>query len=509
MNNHEEHNSNNVAMNNDEEHTNYIEEDNESEPMNNHEERRNNIHQVRRMRRARINNNSARDFHEEMGVHDCNVGRRTILPSSFIDSPRDTYQRYQDAMALVQKYGRPDLFITMTCNPNWEEVRSELLPGQTPQDRPDLVTRVFHAKFEQLKEDIINKGVLGKVAAHAFVVEFQKRGLPHVHMLIMLEENDKLNNPDEYDRIVRAEIPYEDEEPQLYDAVCTHMIHGPCGTLNPRQSCMKNGSCNKGYPKPFANFTVQGNDAYSVYRRWASRLPIPLRRRGDVMVDNSWVVPYNPWLLLRYNCHINVEICGSIKSVKYLYKYIYKGPDRVALELQSNPEFDEIRQFVYVRWVCAPEALWRIFKFAMNIIYPTVKRLQIHLPNMQQIIFDVDETVENILADEHAQMSMLTEFFTINRMDEDARACLCREIPEHYRWDSSNKIWVKRRRNYKVIGRIYKVSPSEGEKFYLRVLNHVRGLRSFLDLLTVNGVLQPTFKQAARKQGLLENDNSI
>ncbi|XP_024196523.1 uncharacterized protein LOC112199789 [Rosa chinensis] len=231
-------------------------------------------------------------------------------------------------MALVQKYGRPDLFITVTCNPNWEELRNELLPGQTPQDRPDLVTRVFHAKFEQLKEDIINKGVLGKVDAHAFVVEFQKQGLPHVHMLIMLEENDKLNNADEYDPIVRAEIPYEDEEPQLYDAVCTHMIHGPCGTLNSRQSCMKNGSCNKGYPKPFANFTVQGNNAYPVYRRRASRLPVPLRRRGDLMVDNNWVVPYNPWLLLR-------------------------GPDIVALELQSNPEFDEIRQFVdasYCQW---------------------------------------------------------------------------------------------------------------------------------------------------------------
>ncbi|KAM5552330.1 hypothetical protein ABKV19_026940, partial [Rosa sericea] len=87
MNNHEEHNSNNVAMNNDEEHTNYIEamdideeEDNQSEPMNNHGERRNNIHQVRRMRRARINNNSARDFHEEMGVHDCQLPPLKICP---------------------------------------------------------------------------------------------------------------------------------------------------------------------------------------------------------------------------------------------------------------------------------------------------------------------------------------------------------------------------------------------------------------------------------------------
>ncbi|XP_004295965.1 PREDICTED: uncharacterized protein LOC101307681 [Fragaria vesca subsp. vesca] len=236
-----------------------------------------------------------------------NVGRRTILPSSFIGSPRDMYQRYQDAMALVQKYGRPDLFITMTCNPNWEEVKSQLLQGQVPQDRPDLVTR--------------------------------------------------LNNPDEYDRIVKAEIPDQNEEPRLYDAVCTHMIHGPCGPLNPRKSCMKKGTCNKGYPKSFANFTVQGEDAYPVYQRRPNRQPVYLRGRGNMTVDNRWVVPYNPWLLLRYNCHINVEVCGSIKSVKYLYKYIYKGPDRVSLEVQSNPEFDEISQFVDARWVCAPKAL--------------------------------------------------------------------------------------------------------------------------------------------------------
>ncbi|XP_028094699.1 uncharacterized protein LOC114294746 [Camellia sinensis] len=76
-----------------------------------------------------------------------NVGRRTILPSSFVGSPRDMYQRYQDAMALVQKYGKPDLFLTMTCNPNWPEIKAELLPGQSPHDRPDLLTRIFNFIF--------------------------------------------------------------------------------------------------------------------------------------------------------------------------------------------------------------------------------------------------------------------------------------------------------------------------------------------------------------------------
>jgi hypothetical protein len=47
-----------------------------------------------------------------------------------------------DAMSLVARYGKPDFFVTMTCNPYWDEIVAELLPGQTPQDRPDVVARV-------------------------------------------------------------------------------------------------------------------------------------------------------------------------------------------------------------------------------------------------------------------------------------------------------------------------------------------------------------------------------
>lgn len=61
------------------------------------------------------------------------------------------YNRYQDAMALVHKYGKPDLFITMTCNPSWDEITEELLAGQTHQDRPDLTTRIFRAKLENMR----------------------------------------------------------------------------------------------------------------------------------------------------------------------------------------------------------------------------------------------------------------------------------------------------------------------------------------------------------------------
>ena len=52
--------------------------------------------------------------------------RQVILPSSFIGGPRDMYQRYQDAMALVRTFGKLNFFVTIMCNPNWPEIQTEL-----------------------------------------------------------------------------------------------------------------------------------------------------------------------------------------------------------------------------------------------------------------------------------------------------------------------------------------------------------------------------------------------
>lgn len=81
------------------------------------------------------------------------VGRKVILPASFIGGPRDMRRRYLDAMALVQKYGKPDIFLTMTCNPMWKEIQDNLQFREKSQDRPDLLSQVFRAKFEMLKAE--------------------------------------------------------------------------------------------------------------------------------------------------------------------------------------------------------------------------------------------------------------------------------------------------------------------------------------------------------------------
>jgi len=192
------------------------------------------------------------------------------------------------------------------------------------------------------------------------------------------------------------------------------MIHGPYETLNPRSPCMKRNQCQKRFPKDFLEETRQGNDSYPQYRRHFDE-PISINR--NVTVDNRWVVPYNLWLLLKYDCHIKVEVCSSIKSIKYLYKYVYKGPDRVATKIHKKPIIDEVQQYLDARWICAPETLWKIFRFTICRMNSVVERLQIHLPNRQQVRFYKQQNINDVLNDDINSKTMLTQFFALNQRD--------------------------------------------------------------------------------------------
>ncbi len=78
------------------------------------------------------------------------------------------------------------------------------------------------------------------------------------------------------------------------------------------------------------------DDGYPIYRRRANGDVAEKKFRGQSFrVDNRHVVPYNRQLLLLFDCHINVEVCSTIKSIKYVFKYITKGPDRAAINLQT------------------------------------------------------------------------------------------------------------------------------------------------------------------------------
>ena len=112
---------------------------------------------------------------------------------------------YQDCMAIVQKFGKPTLFITMTCNPEWREIQEAFNPGETAFDRPDICTRVFKLKNDELLDVIEKKEIFGKVKAFVGTIEQQKRkGLHHSHNLIILESEYVPKNPGDIDKIVCA-----------------------------------------------------------------------------------------------------------------------------------------------------------------------------------------------------------------------------------------------------------------------------------------------------------------
>ena len=158
--------------------------------------------------------------------------------------------------------------------------------------------------------------MFGDVLSYVSVIEFQKRGLPHIHLLIILKHNSKLLTADAVDRYISAEIPDPDLQPLLHCIIMKNNIHGPCGNW-----CLVDGKCSKHFPKDFNEETSFNKNSFVIYRRRNTEKTY--ERPNAYLVDNRHVVPYCPRLTLMFNCHINVEVVSSIESVKYLYKYIY------------------------------------------------------------------------------------------------------------------------------------------------------------------------------------------
>ena len=87
-------------------------------------------------------------------------------------------------MAVVRVKRKPTFFITMTLDANYEEVKNLLNPGESPYDRFDIVNSVYEIKRNKLLCDIIKNRIFGEYDGHVAVIEFQKQGAPHCHILI-------------------------------------------------------------------------------------------------------------------------------------------------------------------------------------------------------------------------------------------------------------------------------------------------------------------------------------
>ena len=289
-------------------------------------------------------------------------------------------------------------------------------------------------------------------------------------------------------------------------------MHNPCGVVRKIASCMLDGKCTKKFPKQFAEITTTGNDTYPVYRRRDNNRSVQVNGIG---LDNRWVVPYNPYLLLKYNAHIYVEICSTVSAVKYLYKYVYKGHDRAIVEFRiedngdsSRPkQVDEIVNYLEARYVSVTESCCRVFAFELHANLPHVMRLALHLENQQSVVFSEHSDLENVLS--RQKHTTLTGWFIANQRFPSSRDITYTTFPDKFVWEKTKREWKEREKGHgKMIGRVYSAHPGEGECFYLRMLlSHVTGCTSYQDIRSIpDGTVCPTYKEPARRWGLLDDD---
>ncbi|XP_072054350.1 uncharacterized protein [Arachis hypogaea] len=145
------------------------------------------------------------------------LSKRIILPTTFIGGPRYMIQNYQDAMAICSSIGYLDLFITVTCNPPWEELKRYCKKNNSKsEDRPDMVCRLFKAKLDVLIKDIQKNRIFGTSRTVIYTIEFQKRRLPLAHILLFLAQEHKFPSPESIDNIILAEISYQNLDPKYY-----------------------------------------------------------------------------------------------------------------------------------------------------------------------------------------------------------------------------------------------------------------------------------------------------
>ena len=413
---------------------------------------------------------------------------------------------------MVRKMGCPDFFITFTANPAWDEIRDNLGPNQRAADRPDLIARIFHIKLQALLDDLTKAGVLCRVIAWTCVVEFQKRGLPHAHILLIVHPDDKPRTPADIHAHTCAELPQNADRNQgeLREIVARYMLHGPCGDRNPATPCMQTDGCKAHYPKDFRDETCVLADAYPLYRRRDTGAEVI---KGNCIMNNRDDVLYCPYLTKKYDAHINVEVVSSIRLVKYMNKYDYKGHDRANVDVADAA--DEIKAHIDARWVGPSEAMCRLLEFPVHGSSLSTQCLAVHLPGETRILFEEGEEAQ-ANRDVRRHRCTITAWFELNNAVHDSGsdqlgilATPYHDIPSKCVWDRSARAWKKRSRSAasKMIGRLANVAPTEGERYYLFLLLLAQpGARGFENLRTVDGELLPTSQAAATTCGLCDSD---
>uniref|UniRef100_A0AC34FHG3 ATP-dependent DNA helicase n=1 Tax=Panagrolaimus sp. ES5 TaxID=591445 RepID=A0AC34FHG3_9BILA len=396
------------------------------------------------------------------------LGSLFTIPSSFKGGRKYMQKAYSDIMTIIDNTDLPAWFITFTGNPKWLEIVRNIRNGQ---NRSDVKCRVFMAKAQEFLDDLLKRNVMGKVQAYHAVMEFQKRGMPHLHVILIMEEKVTAEDVDSFISACIPDLPdpkdnseAAKQQRRLHGVVVRNQIH----LCNENSGCQVDGVCTKGYKKPFVLSTVihshkpaeyerlppkptisaekqppkndlnteqnkeddieeeeeieyfdeQRKDFDISYVEYERRPPPPegtevtektehlfgntyMKKIGNgasIQIDNGHVVPYNPFLSLKYDCHINVECTvGQTGSPKYTCKYTTKLGDVVYAKVRKikpggkddEPvEFDEGEQHICARIMTGCEAWMRLHNTWIIKQSHIVETLQIHLEGENMVVFE-------------------------------------------------------------------------------------------------------------------------
>ena len=440
----------------------------------------------------------------------------TIISNSFQYGPGAKRKFVSDCLHIFARKGKPNYFITYTFNPEDKAVTDYLLEGQTWCDRFDLVVRAFDIRKRELIE-YIKEGVFGKVVYIIYAVEFQRTGLPHMHLLL------KVKNPPEtaleVDEFISAEIPDEHDDPEYYRLSTTLMRHTHTKKCGPSW----NRTC--GYPKPPVPESYFDHKGYCIYKRNAG--------------DNS-IVPHNKKLLMFMKSHVNVEWAASVSSAAYLVKYLSKGSEIRQAKLdrikkgenrdEKGHVIDQIQEYIDFRIMSAPEAAYKILPLTSLYKSIPVKEISICIEGNNllslnrkevehlQSIKDVRRTPvllkmyylrPDVFKEEVLANLLIEEFFErYTFVKEKPKKDGIHFIPFIYE-DTDTMYYWKERQSLSLF-RLKTLLPSHGEVYYLRMILKYFAVSSEIDAKSFETVQYNTFEESAKARGLVsDNDENV
>ncbi|KAJ6019739.1 hypothetical protein N7499_003178 [Penicillium canescens] len=397
------------------------------------------------------------------------------IPAGFMGSRAWASDQVADSLAIARQLAKPSLFLTMTTNPNWPEIQSQLLPGQ---------------HFT----DILRWEKFGGLLYEICVTEFQKR-----------------------DGFICAELPDPDEDPALHAAIGRFHMHSQNHLDRSTSRCNRDGRCIYEYPQPINNQTYMDDLGRVHYRR---------RKQED-----RWVTPHVPALVHLLDCHIYADVCSTATIFLYLFKYLFKGPDRARFGIRAlhdaradgeDDQIDEFRDYMNARYLSSSEAVYRILNFHTVSKRPGVRCLSVHLEgkNLGRM-HDRNQPGYSEMSDllwyfkrpstETFSGLKYTEFFSLYYLET-----VPLDVPLHRgqtliatvttEKGPCQKV-LRRRVRQPIVTRLQTVPLRLKETFYLRALLQVRPANSFEDVRTMRGHCYPTYQEAATELGLFQDNH--